>query len=41
MEKHFGTKSFDHETENSHFRASGIAKMCSGFNLIMSREKDS
>lgn len=40
MEKHFGTQSFDPETENSHSRASGIGKTCSGFDLITSREKD-
>lgn len=40
MEKHFGTQSFDPETENSHSMASGIVKMCSGFNVIMSSEKD-
>lgn len=40
MEKHFGTKSFDPDTENSQSRANGIAKTRSGFNLIVSREKD-
>lgn len=39
MEKHFETQSFDPETENSHSRASGIGKTCSGFDLITSREK--
>lgn len=34
MKKRFGTQCSDHETENSHSRASGIGKTCSGFDLI-------
>lgn len=41
MEKHFGTQSFDPETENSHSRVSGFVKIFFlGLILIMSREKD-
>lgn len=40
MEMLFRTQSLDPETENSHSRVSGTGKTLSGFDLIMSREKN-